>query len=155
MKLVPATDLARRVGALCKRRPGTPWDPKEIRVYKRLVKAGFYKDPDDLLLVEQYYAFQRKKGDNGFHRRKLYTYLNNAAGELDAARDWRERHPLKPAIRTIIPMPLLPSEPPKPLTPEEQQRTEAFCLEMLRRDPDNKTWQKQVSAFRQQKQVLN
>lgn len=133
MKLVPETDLARRVGALCKRRPDTPWDPKEIRVYKRLVKAGFYKNPDDLLLVEQYYAFQRKKGDNGFHRRKLYTYLNNAAGELDAARDWREQHPLKPEPRKIIQMPPVPSAPPEPMTPEEEQTRDRFLEDLRQR----------------------
>lgn len=141
MELVPTTDLARRVGALCRRRPDTPWDPKEIRVYKRLVKAGFYANLDNLLLVEQYYAFERKKGDNGYHRRKLLTYLNNAAGELDAARDWRERHPIKTKPRVIIPYtPPPPNEPPIVLSPEDEAQREEFLALMRKRKPESKAY---------------
>lgn len=120
MNLVPTTDLARRVAALCKRKPTTPWSPKEIQVYRRLVKSGFFDNLADLELVEQYYAFERKKGDRGFHRRKLGTYLNHAADELDAATQWREAHPIVKPPRKVIPMPPAPSEPLAPLSPEEQ-----------------------------------
>lgn len=115
MKLVPTTPLAIRVAALCKRKPQTPWSPKEVAVYRRLVKAGFFNDLADLELIEQYYAFQRKRGDcgpnRGCHRRGLSTFLNNAAEELDRANHWREAHPIMKPPRVIIPMPPTPSEP--------------------------------------------
>lgn len=109
---VPTTDLARRVAALVRRRPTTPWNDREIRQYKKLVKGKCFDALDDLVLLEQFYAFERKRGDNGIHRRDLLTLLNNYPGEIDKAIGWRERHPTKPVPRTIIPMPLLPSEQP-------------------------------------------
>lgn len=126
MTLLPSTDLAKRVAALCKRKPTTPWSPKEITVYRRLVKSGFFDNLADLELVEQYYAFERKKGDNGYHRRKLATYLNNAASELDAATDWREKHPIVKPPRVIIQMPPAKSEPPAPLSPEDEVGVSKF-----------------------------
>lgn len=129
MNLVPTTDLARRVAALCKRKPTTPWSPQEVRVYRRLVKSGFFDDPADLELQEQYYAFERKKpkhGDNrGVHRRDLLTYLNHAPGELDRATEWREAHLIVKPPRKIIPLPPAPSEP-FVQTPEEKERTDKF-----------------------------
>lgn len=113
--MIPQTALAIRVAALCKRKPATPWSLREIAVYKRLVKSGFFDNLDDLALIEQYYAFERKKPSDGphrgCHRRDLYTFLFNAAAELDRATAWREAHPLKPVPRKIIQMPLIPSEP--------------------------------------------
>jgi hypothetical protein len=45
---------------------------------------------DDLALLETYYAFERQKKGDGWHRRDIYTFLNNYYGELDRARAWRE-----------------------------------------------------------------
>lgn len=144
MNLVPTTDLARRVAALCKRKPTTPWSPKEITVYRRLVKSGFFKDLNDLALIEEYYAFERKKlkrGGDGFHRRKLGTFLNNAAGELDAATQWREAHPIVKPPRKIIPIELPSNEPPLVLSAEDEERIEKFNAEMRRRNPNSKAFQ--------------
>lgn len=129
--MIPTTDLARRVAALCKRKPTTPWSPREVQVYKRLVKSGFFSNLDDLALIEQYYAFERKKpkdGPNrGHHRRGLGTFLNFAAEELDRATLWREEHPLKPAPRKIIPLPPVKDEgPPLVLSVEDEERVSKF-----------------------------
>lgn len=131
---VPTTDLARRVAKLVKRRPTTPWSDKEIRQYKKLVKAGCFESLVDLELLEQFYAFEHKRGDNGIHRRDLYTLLNNWPGELDKATYWRERHPIKQPARKIIPMPPTPSEPfVAPTDPEELAAWARFEEERQRR----------------------
>lgn len=111
MKAAPTTALALRIGALFHRRPATQWAEKEIRQYKVLVRAKCFEALEDLTLVEQYYAFERKRGDNGKHRRDLYTFLNNFQGEVDRANLWRDAHPVKAAPRKIIPLPLMSSEP--------------------------------------------
>jgi hypothetical protein len=128
---IPTTDLARRVAALFRRRLTTPWSDKEIRQYKKLVKAGCFDPLDDLVLIEQFYAFERRKGDDGIHRRDLCTFLNNFPGELDRATQWRERHPLKPIPRKIIPLPLVSSDEPVVMAePEVHQR---FLEELAQR----------------------
>lgn len=60
---------------------------------RRLKKDHCFDDLDDLTLVELYYAFERKKGDKGIHRRDLATFLNNYGGEVDRARLWAEKFP--------------------------------------------------------------
>lgn len=121
---VPTTPLARRIAALVKRRPTTPWSDKEERQYKKLFKAGCFNSLPDLELLEQFYAFQHKRGDDGIHRRDLLTLLNKWPGELDKATLWRERHPLKPPPRKIIPMPLVKTAETyvPPADPAEHQR---------------------------------
>jgi hypothetical protein len=109
---IPTTPLARRIAALVKRRPTTPWSDREYKQYGKLFKAGCFNAIADLELLEQFYAFQHKRGDDGIHRRDLLTLLNNFPGELDKATDWRERHPLKQPPRKIIPLPPIASEQP-------------------------------------------
>lgn len=133
MKCAPTTDLAKRVAALCKRKPTTPWADKEIRAYKHLVKSGFFNDLSDFALIESYYAFERKKGDKGFYRRDLYTFLFNAAGELDRATAWRELHPVKAAPRKIIPMPPVASEPFVPSADEVESMARFAAERELRK----------------------
>lgn len=118
MKAVPTTELALRIGRLFHRRPTTEWAEKEIRQYRVLVRAKCFVELEDLTLVEQYYAFERKRGDNGKHRRDLYTFLNNFQGEVDRANLWRELHPVKSPPRKVIPMPLIPSAPFVPTADE-------------------------------------
>jgi hypothetical protein len=150
--MTPSTDLARRVAALCKRKPTTPWSPREISVYKRLVKSKFFDNLDDLALIEQYYAFERKKGEHGpnrgCHRRDLYTFLFNAASELDRATAWREAHPIVKPPRKIIPIELPSNEPPLVLNAEDQERADKFLAELHRRNPDKKAFQPR-SAFQE------
>lgn len=90
---VPSTPAAVRVAQLFRRRLTTHWSPKEERVMRRLKKDHFFDDLDDLTMVELYYAFERKKGDKGIHRRDLATFLNNYGGEVDRARLWAEKFP--------------------------------------------------------------
>lgn len=80
---IPETEEARRVGKLFNRRESTPWDEKDVKQYKKLVKAGVMTD-ENLTLLEGYYAAERSKGD-GIHRRSLATFLNNFQGEIDRA----------------------------------------------------------------------
>lgn len=107
---VPTTEAAKRIAALFRRRPTTPWDEKEIKQFKKLARIKCFETLDDLALVERYYFAERKKrsrGQPGFDRRKLLTFLNNFTGEVDKAKDWEELRPAKKtkAEHKIIQMP--------------------------------------------------
>jgi hypothetical protein len=128
---IPTTPLARRIAALVKRRPTTPWSDKEIRQYGKLFKAGCFNALADLELLEQFYAFQHKRGDDGVHRRDLLTLLNHFPGEIDKATGWRERHPLKQPPRKIIPLPLIQSY--QPVVTAEPEVHERFLAEYAER----------------------
>ncbi len=97
--MIPSIELRERVAALFHRRPTTPWSPKEMRVYTQITKHYGLR-LEDLDVIERYYVYQRKR-ENGIHRRDLYTFLNNFAGELDRARAWDEeqRERLKRKVR--------------------------------------------------------
>ncbi len=73
---------------LFKRRLDTHWSEKEVKRYRKLIKDKVLSD-SALELIGRYYVYQRKK-ENGIHRRDLYTFLNNFAGELDRAQAWDE-----------------------------------------------------------------
>lgn len=128
---IPTTPLARRIAALVKRRPTTPWSDKEYRQYGKLFKAGCFNHLADLELLEQFYAFQHKRGDQGIHRRDLLTLLNNWPGEIDKATDWRERHPLKQPPRKIIPLP--PAHSDQPVVTAEPEVVDRFLAEYRER----------------------
>jgi hypothetical protein len=83
--MTPTTEPARRIAALFHRKLQTPWSEKELKVYKELYMQGAFANRQDLDLLELYYAAERKKKEGGIHRRDLYTFLNNFAGELDRA----------------------------------------------------------------------
>jgi hypothetical protein len=104
---VPRTPAAIRIAQLFKRRLTTHWSPKEERVMRQLKKDHRFDDLDELTVVELYYAFERKKGDKGIHRRDLYTFLNNYGGEVDRAALWAEKFPnlVKGVKRTPKPQP--------------------------------------------------
>lgn len=126
---VPTTALARRIAAIVHRKPTTPWDEKEIRVYKKRVREGAFEDLENLARIERYEAFERKKKDNGIHRRDLYTLLNKWYGEGDRALEHEEKHPDKPKPRKIIPLPLTENSEPYNPTPEDVERTEQFMAQ--------------------------
>ena len=88
-KNVPTTRTAQRIATLFNRRLTTPWSVPEIKAFRAL---GVIEDAD-LETVEKYYASERAKGDNGFHRRALETFLNNWRGELDKAREFAKAAP--------------------------------------------------------------
>ena len=88
-KNVPTTRTAQRIATLFNRRLTTPWSVSEIKAFRAL---GVIED-SDLETVEKYYAAERAKGDNGFHRRALETFLNNWRGELDKAREFSSKTP--------------------------------------------------------------
>jgi hypothetical protein len=83
--MTPTTEPARRIAALFHRKLQTPWSEKELKVYKDLYMQGAFRNMHDLALIELYYGAERKKKEGGIHRRDLYTFLNNFAGELDRA----------------------------------------------------------------------
>lgn len=123
---IPTTPLARRIAALVHRRPTTPWSEKEIRAYKQLFKAGAFNEMD-VSLVERRTAFERKKGDRGFHRRGLYALLNNWGEEVDRGNEFDELHPLKQPERKIIPMPAHRSD--EPVVTAEPEVLQKFLVE--------------------------
>ncbi len=86
--MIPSTDTAKRISILFKRRLDTHWSEKEVKRYRQLVKDQVMSE-SGLELIGRYYVYQRKK-ENGIHRRDLYTFLNNFAGELDRAQAWDE-----------------------------------------------------------------
>ncbi len=128
--MIPTTEIAKRIATLFRRRLDTSWSEKEIRQYRKLVKDGSVT-PDNLELLERYYAFQRRKGDNGIHRRDLYTLLNNFSGELDRAQAWDEeqREKLKRKVRR----PLDTDDGQKPVDDNEFQRLADLAHEEMHR----------------------
>ncbi len=86
--MIPSTDTAKRIAILFKRRLDTHWSEKEVKRYRQLIKDQVMSD-EALELIGRYYVYQRKQ-EKGIHRRDLYTFLNNFAGELDRAQAWEE-----------------------------------------------------------------
>lgn len=126
--MTPSTEPAQRIAIMFKRRPTTPWNDREIRAYKRLVKDGCFTTLDDLELLERYYVFERRKQDKGIHRRDLATFLNNYAGELDRAHAWDDRF-RRAARETTKRM----YNDLKPVNDEEFKRLGDLAREELRR----------------------
>lgn len=125
---IPTTDAAKRIGILFRRRPTTPWDEKEVKQFRRLAKIRCFEDLTDLALVERFYFSERKKrakGQKGYDRRSLITFLNNFTGEVDKAKDWDESRPQKPVENKIIQMPMQQSEAFIP-TQDEIEATQRF-----------------------------
>lgn len=85
---LPTSPLAKKLAALFNRALTTAWTPKEIAAFKSLSK-DYPAAIDEMPVMEAYYAAERRKGDDGIHRRSLAPFLNNFPGELDRARAWR------------------------------------------------------------------
>lgn len=84
---LPTTAEALKIAALYRRRPTTPWHPKEIKAFKALSPI----DPSDLDLVIRYEQSEMEKGDLGWHKRDLGTFLNQFGTELDRAKAWEAK----------------------------------------------------------------
>ncbi len=127
--MIPTTYTAKRISTLFRRRLDTSWSEKEVKQYRRLAKDNLMT-PENLELLERYYVYQRKK-ENGIHRRDLYTFLNNFAGELDRAQAWDEeqRERLKRKVRR----PLDADDGLKPVDDSEFQRLGDLARKELER----------------------
>ena len=97
--MIPKTEIAQKISTIFSRKPTTHWSEKEVRQYKRLVKDKVLTGVDQIARIERYYAFQRRRGDKGVHRRDLYTFLNNFAGELDRVREWERQKTTRSVTR--------------------------------------------------------
>lgn len=117
--MTPTTEPAQRIAIMFNRRLTTPWSDKEIKAYRILVKDRCFTKLDDLGLLERYYAFERRKGDKGFHRRDLPTFLNNYRGELDRARYWDAKHKVDRCRQMLTPV---DKNGQKPVSDEEFRR---------------------------------
>lgn len=127
----PSTAPAKRIATLFHRKLTTAWSEKEIRAFRKLVRAKCFETMDDLDLIERYYFVERRKGDKGIHRRDLSTFLNNFSGELDRARAWQHRR--QPVFN--VELPRRNYESPVELTDEQIAKNKAFiagCIEQLR-----------------------
>lgn len=120
--LLPTSPFALRLAAIMHRQPKTAWDEKrEIKPFRALSK---HFEEDDLVLVERYYRsnWPPRTGHNHL-RHDLATLINNWSGECDRARIWCDAHPVKPAPRKIIPLPLPESDlPPVTVEPETHKK---------------------------------
>ena len=86
---LPSTPQAIRLSSLFGRRQTTAWSEKEVKALRAI---GEIQD-DDISLIETYYAAERAKGQDGWHRRDIGTFLNNFSGELDRARAFSQVAP--------------------------------------------------------------
>jgi hypothetical protein len=137
---LPTVEITKRIATMMHRKLTTHWSEKEYKQYKRLYKDGCFNDLDDLALMERYYAFERRRGEHGRHRRDLITLLNNWQGEMDRATAWGEQHQLKPPPRKIIPLPPVPSAP-LILSAEDEAQRERFLEQLRARNPASKAYQ--------------
>lgn len=153
---LPSSEPAKRIAAIFHRKLTTAWSIKEIKTFRQLVKDGYLTDLDGLGLIERCYRMQwPPRRDKNILRHDLATFLNWYPTELDRATVWNELHPEKTKPRVIIPYSPPPSnEPPPVLSAEEEQRAAQFSAEMLRRNPNSKAFQRQLSSFQKVRQIL-
>ena len=127
--MIPSTDIAKRIAILFKRRLDTHWSEKEVKRYRQLIKDQVMND-EALELIGRYYVYQRKK-ENGIHRRDLYTFLNNFAGELDRAQAWDEE--MRERLKRKVRRPLDVQDDEQPASANDWQRiSELAKLELNR-----------------------
>lgn len=77
-----------RLGGLFGRKPTTRWHPKEIKAWKEVTPI----EESDLKLLEDYYGARIPEATD-YRRHDLTTLLNNFAGELDRARNYKPSRP--------------------------------------------------------------
>ncbi len=128
---LPSSEVAIRIAAIMHRKPTSSWnEKKEIPAFRRIVPV----DLDDLALVERYYRMNWPPINNHNNlRHDLSTLLNNWQSEVDRARIWCEKHPIKPAPRKIVPVKFVP--PDEQLTPGERLDWEAQFEKLMGRKP--------------------
>lgn len=89
---LPTTEPAIRISQLFNRRLTTAWAERDVKTFKAIGTI----DVQDLARIEAYYVAERRKGDEGRHRRDLTTFLNNYSGELDRANAYANHKPATP-----------------------------------------------------------
>jgi hypothetical protein len=114
-------DFEARFRAIFRRRE---MSEKERSKFKKLEKLIV---EEELAMVERYYAVNRKRED-GYCRRDLYTFINHYLGEVDRARPWCEKHPVKVKTQPKPPKP----EPEVERPPEDPAATRKFCEDFER-----------------------
>lgn len=82
---VPTCPIALATATLFKRKPDQEWSEVEISIFKKARKRGVLT-LESMTQIDRYYAAERRKGDDGMHRRDLLTFLRNCDGEADRAR---------------------------------------------------------------------
>lgn len=82
-----------RVAGWFRRRPGTPWLPKELKAWKDVSKVA---TDDELGVLEAYYTATIPQRDD-YRRKDLGTLLNNWLGEVDRARSFLARRQQRPS----------------------------------------------------------
>ncbi len=100
-----------------------------MKRYRQLIKDQVMSD-SALELIGRYYVYQRKK-ENGIHRRDLYTFLNNFAGELDRAQAWDEE--MRERLKRKERRPLESDNGLKPATDEDWKRIGELARQELER----------------------
>lgn len=81
-KNLPTTEQSKRFAKIFHRRLTTPWQPNEVRAYRKL---GTIPE-DDLSIVEKYYADNWPPNrDTNILRHDLITFLRNFQGEVGRA----------------------------------------------------------------------
>lgn len=78
------TNLRIRLGGIYARKPETKWSDKEVKSLKSLKI-----DPDDLLLIEEFYRAESTPAQDLYRRTSLLTLINNWNGEVDKAKNWK------------------------------------------------------------------
>jgi hypothetical protein len=106
-------ERAIRVAACIGRQPSTEWDKAEVKLFRDVVKREGFND--ELLMVERFYAANRKKTD-AFCRTSIERLLKHWGSEVDKARSWCEKHPLKSA--RVVKAPLVVDLGPEPPMPD-------------------------------------
>ncbi len=127
--MIPTTEIAKRIATLFRRRMDTHWSEKEVKRYRQLIKDQVMSD-EALELIGRYYVYQRKK-ENGIHRRDLYTFLNNFAGELDRAQAWDEE--MRERLKRKERRPLESDNGLKPASDEDWKRIGELARQELER----------------------
>lgn len=120
----PDSEFALRLHALYNRRPETLWTIEEVNLFLQ-IKPMYCAE--DMTALEQYYASERKKGEEaGRWRRELPTLLRNWTGECDRARQFvlsrqkkATRFDPKPSNIVELPQPELPADEARKLFREK------------------------------------
>lgn len=82
---LPTTEESKAIADLFSRRHSTEWSDREIKLFRDARKKGLLT-MENITILTAYYGAERRKGDEGIHRRDLGTFLANITGELDRAR---------------------------------------------------------------------
>jgi len=110
-----------RIGAILGRKPSTKWTTEEDKAFAAIMPV----DDDELAMVERFYKSERKKKDS-YCRTNVLRLLRHWPGEVDKARIWCERHPVRSRVVRFTTDGTPPTEKSPELTPEELEADRRF-----------------------------